>query len=521
MSISRTIDETSKVTLLYTDASNTLSVGGGNSMSFTAVVISRKGKPGVVHKLNADNWELALGKPFHMREGIHAEGMRHLGEAVTGGVGSVVRVMPSNAAYPILTIGAESGGKNAVAKRTAAYGAEPVLTGDESIAIYMIDGDNENERSITIEAASTDEYGAGFYVLSLTETNKDGVVTELESHVVSLEIGAVGVNNQTAFIEDKLVAVSPRLRAITDVSKLNTFTAIDEATFEGGTSGDYSTITADDYKAAIALIKAEKVKFQAVISAGCYDDAVLKELKALADSNNVSLYYDVEPNLSFAQAVTRQVSLTMNSEFACAYHFPYLASDPYYGGQALWGLSGFVFAAKAKGVSLKAPTGGWHYTPAGESRATISTRSNMVLHANAGECDEVAFVNARLNKLGLNSAGQVMIDDALTTRARKDDLRFENTASVSNAIGRDFVELATTLKHSPDDDTLKGLNKGLTRIFDGYVSSGCLVPPSDPVNGASPYTFEIKQVESDLWEVSWSISVSGSARRFVGKPKLF
>lgn len=518
--ISRTIDDTSKVTLLYTDASNTLSVGGGNSMTFAAFVISRKGQPGKVHKLNKDNWEDALGKPYHMSEGIHAETLRHVGEAVNGGLGYVVRVMPSSAVYPIIKIGALAEGKNTVTKSTLQYGTEPSLTAAESIAIYMIDGDNENTRSVTIDAASTDEYGSGFYELTLFETDKDNNKKTLESHIISLEIGAVGVNNNSAFIEDKLVAASLRLRAITDISKLNTFTSIDEAVFEGGSSGDNSLITADDYKAAISLLKAEKVKPQALISAGCYIDGVLQELKLLADGYNVSLYYDVEPNLSFEQAATRQVALAMNSEFANAYHCPYLATDPYYGGQALWGLSGFVFAAKAKGVSLKAPTGGWHYTPAGEERATIS-RSNMVLHSNAGECDEVAFVNARLNKLGLNSAGQVMIDDALTTRVRKDDLRFDNIASVSNAIGRDFVELATALKHLPDDETLKALDKGLTKLFDGYVSSGCLVKPRDPANGEEPYTFSIKQTESDLWEVSWSISVSGSACRFIGKPKLF
>lgn len=516
----RTVDDTASITLGYTDASASLASTASNGMEFAALVVSRKGEPNKVLSVNADNWQSVLGKPFHMREGIHAESLRHINEAVEKGVGKVVRVMPSDAKYPIITIGPVNGAQNSAAASIASYGTEPTLSEEDIAAVYLIDGDNELQRHITIEPASTDEYGLGFFELSLIETTANSDEIVLEQHVIAFHVDAIGVDNKTAFIEDKLAMKSKRMRSITNVSKLNGFQNIKRASFTGGTSGTYSSIGTDEYRAALSLFTAERTKFEAVIAAGCYDDAILGELKKLADKNNVSLYYDVEPNLSFEQAEERNKSLALNSQFAQGYHFPYRANDPFYGGTSLYGLSGFVFAAKAKGVSLTSPTGGWHFTPAGEERATI-TRPGLTLNTNAGECDEVAFVKARLNKLGLNSSGQLMIDDALTTRSRKDDLRFDNIVSVDNAIGRAYVLLCASLKHSPDGITLDGLTKGMGKIFDGFVSSGGLVKPRNPEDGESPYQFTVQQIESDLWEISWSIQISGSSRRFIGKPRLY
>lgn len=512
MTIKRTVDETANVTLLYTDASNTLTTTTSNAAVGFMPVIARKGEPNKLHKLNADNWEQAHGKPFHSREGVHAESLRHLADAVQGGTVYTIRVMPSDAKMPVLRIGAKDGSSNKPATTTISYGNEPVLQDSDVMAIYMIDGDNELERKVKIEAVDQDEYGKGFYAITLTETNEDSEVTVLERIIVSLNPNAKGVDNKPAFIEDKLIQVSKRLRAVVNMAKLSEFTALDETKFDGGTSGTYSGIGPAEYEKAIKLFKSQKARIDVVMAGGCYIDASLKSMKELADSFNVDFIYDVEPNLSFDDAAKRNVSLAMNSEYASAYHFPFKANDPFYGGHAVWGLSGFVFAALAKGVSLKAPTGGWHYTPAGEERATIN-RSGVVMLENAGELDEQAFVKARLNKLGVNTAGQWMIDDALTTRIKQDDLRFKNIATVSHKIGRDFVDIANKLKHSPDEETKTGLSRLLKRMFDGFVSSGCLV-------GDTPYSFSFKQIEKDLWQVEWEINVSGSMRRTVGKPAL-
>lgn len=517
--IRRSISDVAEVSLGITDASASLSVGGGSAMAFAALTISRKGMPNTVLKVNANNLLNVLGKPFHPREGSHAESLRHISDATKGGDGHVVRVMPSNALYPVLTVGAATVNVNEVVAQTLAYGIEPTLTGDELLAIYLIDGDNELTRKITLTTADAAENGAGFYELTLNEVQADSSIKVLETTIVSLDINATDENGNSAFIEDKLSTESAYLRAISDVSKLNNFEAINETAFAGGTSGDVSTITTADYQKALAILIAEEPEFQGVIAAGCYDDTMLGELNTLAYNNNVSFYYDIEPNLSFVKAIDRQRSLAMNSHFAQAYHLPYTATDHFYAGKSMCGISGFVFAAKAKGVATKSPTGGWHLTPAGESRATI-TRKGLQLNANAGTPDYADFVKVRLNRLGKNSAGQLMIDDALTTRARKDQLRFDNIVSVDNAIGRDWIKLGKSLKHEPDGVTRKGLNDGMTRILDGYVSSDCLVIPRDPSDGESPYKFVIEQIESDLWKVTWDICISGSARRLIGQPRL-
>lgn len=506
MVIKRTVDDTASVTLLYADASNTQTSTSSNSVVGFMPVIARKGEPNKVHKLNADNWMQAHGKPFHSREGIHAESLRHLADAVKGGTVYTVRVMPGDAKMPVLTV------SDKVTASAASYGAEPTLAEKDILAVYLIDGDNEHERKVQIEAVPEDEYGKGFYAITLTEINDDSQEIQLERIIVSLNPSAKGVDNLPAFIEDKLVQASQRLRAVVNMAKLPTFKSMTKTAFAGGTSGDYSKIGAADYDKAIKLFKSQKPRIDVVMAGGCYIDSVLKNLRDLADSFNVDLLYDVEPNLSFADAAKRNIALAMNSEYASGYHFPFKATDPFYGGHAVWGLSGFAFAALAKGVSLKSPTGGWHYTPAGEDRATID-RTGVKMLENTGELNEQAFVKARLNKLGVNTSGQWMIDDALTTRVKQDDLRFKNIATVSNKIGRDFVDIANQLKHSPDEETKDGLSRLLKRMFDGFVASECLV-------GDTPYTFSFEQLEKDLWEVEWEINVSGSARRTVGKPAL-
>jgi hypothetical protein len=517
--INRKVSEVSQITLGYTDPGSTLTIAGGNSMAFAALVIARKGQPGKVLSVTSNNWKTTLGKPYHPREGFYSEPLRHIADAVKGGPGSVVRVMPADAQYPVLTVGAFETDNNTVVDSALNYGSDITLAGTDLFAVYMIDGDNELVRSLDIVVADTAEYGEDFFELTLTEKQADDSIRILETQVFSFDLDAMGVDNLPAFLEDKLENNSTRLRAITNPALLSQFQSMEKIAFAGGTSGDASTISTDEYTEALNVLRAEDPAYQAIIAAGCYDDTTLINLEELADNKNIEFFYDIEPNLPFAGAVDRQIALALNSRFAAAYHCPLSAIDSFYNTRSVWGLSGFVFAAKAAAVATKSPTGGWHLTPAGESRATLN-RSNLQLNANAGVVDELTFVNARVNKLGKNSAGQWMIDDSLTTRLRKDYLRFENVVAVDCAIGRDYVALARAIKHEPDGVTLAGLTDGMIRILDGYVSSECLVPPRDPDEGENPYVIYVEQLEIDLWEVRWDICVAGSARRIIGQARL-
>lgn len=517
MKITRTMSDVADIGLALTDASATISTSGSNAMTFAGLVISRKGKPNCVLNIDAF-WQNVLGKPFHMREGAHAESSRHVHEATQGGNGKVVRVMPSDAKFPVITV--TKGSSNTVATSALAYGTEVPMASDGVVSIYLTDGDNDTERKIEMVKAETAEYGEGFFLLRLKEKQADGEFLTREEHVVSGNIEALDPDGNPAFIEDKLSNASPSMDAVVNLANINSLAAIDEKAFQGGTSGDYSSIDTAAYNKALAVLQATEQTFTAVCSLGCYDDNVLKGLEQLAFNNNVGLFYDIEPNLNFADAVARQRSLAMNSHFASAYHLPYSAKDPFFKGKSSYGLSGFAFAAKAKAVASKSPVGAYHLTAAGEQYGTI-TRSGLEQHEGAGVPDYPEMYKVRLNKLGKNSIGQLMIDDSLTTRAMKDQLRFEGIVATDNAIGRAWLALAKRVKHSATNDAAAAIRRGLTDILDDYVTSGCLVKPRNPEDGDQPFVIRIEPIESDGLKVTWDICISGTMRRAIGQPRLF
>jgi hypothetical protein len=242
-------------------------------------------------------------------------------------------------------------------------------------------------------------------------------------------------------------------------------------------------------------------------------------MKQLAIDSASQFLYDIEPNISYAAAITRQSALAINSEHAVCYHIPYTYPDPFYGTLVNVGLSGFAFAAKAAGVANNPTVGGWHYSPAGEQRGTIP-RGGLVINANAGTPDYEAMYKSRINKLGLNGAGSLMIDDALTCRTKEDYLRFEWIAATDFAIGRGFVDLANTLKHEPEGLTREGLIKGMSRLLNQFTTAEALVRPQDPADGTEPWVFVAEKVSADQFSSRWDICVSGSGRRLTGQSRL-
>lgn len=542
MLIPKKISQVSELATLVTDASATVSTGGGNAMNFTGLVISRRGAPNKVLKIDA-LWQSVLGKPYHMSQGANAECLRHVDDAVKGGNGYVVRVLPATARYPVVTLRDVVEGED-LEKATyntastdvqaittdedAATGFEWVKTGlpygvglvsneaADIVSFYLVDGDNENDKKLSLKKASESEYGAGFYHLMVSETLPNGVITLTDDHLVSFDPEAIDNQGQPAFISDVLEGNTQRLRAKVDLNRTADISEFEAVSFTHGTSGKMSEIVSADYDKAIEVLRKEDPDFHAVCALGCYDDNALQALKELAVDARVSLYYDIEPNLSYAKALERQVALAMSSHHASAYHLPYTATDPFYSSAINWGLSGFVFAAKAAGVASAVPVGAWHLVPAGMDRATI-TRPNLVINENAGVPDYDAMVKARLNKVGLNRQGQLMIDDSLTCRAKSDYLRFENQVSVDNALQREWYKLALQFKHEPDDVVRRGLTEGFERILQDFETSKCLVKPRDPKDGDRPWRFELRQAEVDLWVADWWVCISGSMRRGTGQ----
>lgn len=522
---SRSISNVAQVTLGRTDASLTAETPATGSPVFLAFVVSRKGRPGVPMLVNKDNFRSALGRPYHMRDSVLAEGFRQVSEAVEGGPGYVMRVVPSDYRTPVLKITRKVGGAtidpNPVVTSAQAFDAPLTLAADDICAIQLIDGDTDKVRKLEITPADTAQYGAGYFMLNLLEvdsSNNTDVV--IESHIVSFALDTLDVNGRPAFIEDKLSTDSQRLRIRVATNNLSLFhTRIARTTFTGGTAGTLSLVDAAAFTNAINAVKQARISWTHVISAGCYLDAALAAMRTLAYDTATNLLADIEPNLAPAAAITRAAALGFNTEYVRQYYFPYTFLDPEYGTRINCGISGIAFRAQALAVAKNAIVGAWNVPNAGEERGTIN-RKGLLVNEGITSFDYDALYKSRINKIGDTQAGGLMIDDCLTTQPKENDLRFGWVQEVDTAIGRAFVGLAIGLKHEPQGATVEGLTRAMTRLLDNFVSAGALVIPSDPSNGTTPYTFTVRKVNTDHFHAEWSICVAGAARRISGQSKL-
>lgn len=112
-------------------------------------------------------------------------------------------------------------------------------------------------------------------------------------------------------------------------------------------------------------------------------------------------------------------------------------------------------------------------------------------------------------------------DDDLTQWFKTNYLRFGWINDVLDYIDHRFYEGASQVKHEPDGLTKTALTNMMVDIMEQLVTSGALVTPRDPDrDGVSPYELNIEQLEIDLWKVTWSVCITGAARRIVGQPKL-
>lgn len=527
-----TMSNVAQVAVQAVDASATLSAGGTGSTSvFAGVVVSEYGQPFEVIHINGDNWQTKLGAPYHPSQGKIAEPLRHIADAVKGGEGYVVRVVDEAAKFPLLTVSTLGtivvNGEEppvytpAVPVASAQAYATPYTLGDTALfSIYPKDG-NVSGRSVEIEAMPKKP---GSFELTLTAVDKFGVEYVIERHEVSFAVDAVDDMGTPTYILTRLESRSTALAISIDPdADFTQFAGMAKTAFAGGTLGDQKAITAAQYQKALAVLGNALVGYTALLGLGCYDPDVIVAIGELASARRIDSFCDIPPSNSYAEALTFAMDLNANNGDLCLYHFPYSARDPHSGGRAVWGLSGVAFAAKADGVARSTgAVGGWHYSPAGEDRGIINRREIRPL-TGIGEPNEAEMYKARINKLGLSTGGQLMIDDAITTRSLEDYLRFQHVGSVCNAISRDFFGLASAIKHSPDGLTYEGLTRGMITILDGYVAAEALVPPRNPdEDGDSPYVLSVKQVPGtmDMWEVTWHICVTGSARRIMGSPAL-
>ena len=327
---------------------------------------------------------------------------------------------------------------------------------------------------------------------------------------------------QPAWIPTLLESQSTRIGAVlADNAEASAAQLIfEDVAFEGGTDGNLSEIAAADYLEALKVLEASEVNYTALLSLGCYDASALAAIKKLAEDVRVDMFYDLKGNQTPENAISEAKSHNFGgSHQPSRYYFPLSCRDTFTGMNVVYGISCDAFVAKAKGVALVPDVGGWHYAPAGISRAIID-RQNIARIPNIGAVDREAFVLARINPVSVAADGSVYIDDSLTTYSKNNYLRFQHVSSLMNAIARDFYEVAQAIKHEPDGITKEALMKAMTELLDRYVAAGALVTPRDKSQGEDPYVVQVVQKDIDLWEVSWSVCPTGTARRIVGKPIL-
>ncbi len=542
------VGQAAGVAVADVNADATLSNTSGGASVFAGLVISRRGAPGKVLQVTAANYQSVLGSPLHPRTGAAFEPYRHVERAVKGGTGYVVRVCAKDMKVPGIAVSVQARSKSTKSAKTLqiapteatvnigdtltvravsgvtspvtfAASETPEISGSELAIFYIKDGDASTNRTLSLTREDEEN---DLFTLELKETQTDGSVETLESYQVSFDPDATNDMGQPAWIPALLESQSTRLGAVLadgaeDSAHLLTF---EDVAFEGGTDGDLSSIDTDDYLKALEVLEASEVNYTALLSMGCYDASVLAKINSLAEDVRVDMFYDLKCAQTGENAIAEAKSHGFGkSHQAARYHFPYSCRDTFSGMNVVYGISCDAFVAKAKGVALVSDVGGWHYAPAGLSRAIID-RQNITRLSGIGTIDREAYVTARINPVSVAADGSVYIDDSLTTYSKNNYLRFQHVSSLMNAIARNFYEVAQAIKHEPDGVTQESLTNALTDILDRFYAAGALVTPRDESQGSDPYVVKVTQKDIDLWEVEWSVCPTGTARRILGKPIL-
>lgn len=350
---------------------------------------------------------------------------------------------------------------------------------------------------------SGDEYVLESYVVGFLPTDKDDL-------------------GRPAYIETVLEQNSDRFRAnfdetVTFAQAHDSLKYAGKVAFVGGTNGG-TPVTAD-WKAAWDLFRNERYLAHLMFAAGNYDADVIGNCLDIAADRHDSFFFDVSPNLTPKTAIDWVKGIGLENRQAACYYSPFSANDAYYGGKTVWGVSGEVAAACARGdLKFSGSTPGIHYAPAGIHRGKLTRTGVKALNDDVINRDD--FYDARINPVVASESGGAVIDDCLSLHYKQNYSRFIWVNRIANYIDKRFVEGAAYMKFEPDGLTRVGLTKMTKQIMDELVTSGALVTPRDPADGTAPYILTVEQVEIDLWLVTWDFCPTGAARRIAGQPRL-
>lgn len=494
---------------------NNYKTGGGSVAVGACVVVASKGEVGKIITVNSDNWEDKLGRPLPMNQGTKAEGLRHLKDALDKlQFCNVVRIAAADARFPSLALSTTKG--TAPTKANHAYGTSLSVADGHWLQAYPIDGDPSTNRRMTISDIDTTKKR---FRLSFEEkVLGEWTPIPAESFVVGVDVNDRDDSGLVAYLPVVLEERSARFRA--EMATTVDFDAVVEAleiTFEGGTNGGNPTV--DEWKAAWDLLKTDDIDFNLCFAAGNYEPTAIAHMIKIADGRLAQFRFDVPPWLTETAAEAWLKDANLESYQASCSHYPYKATDEWYGGKSVWGASGGVTAAKA--LCLATPTGhaavkGAHYTAAGPKRGTINRRGIEPLHVT-GKLEPEALVKARINPI---AKGKV-INDCLNIWYKENYLRFEHTTALLNDLCHEFLQAAAIVQFEPDGFTMSTLQELGDNICKKRVEAGAFVDPRNPAkDGKAPYRVTVKQVEIDYMHVEFAYAETGVARRIAIQPRL-
>lgn len=516
--IKNTITNAADITVLQL-IDNTYRTGGGPTSIAACVVEAPKGQPGRVLNVTDATWRNVLGKPFHPREGTKAEGLRHLAEAAADCQSiQVVRVLASDAKFPSITFHA-AGAAESHATDAHAYGSTVAAGDGVALVVFPKDGDPSTKRKLNVAEVNADQ---GRVTLELLEPDEAGDDQVVESLTFGFDPDDVDDMGAPAYVEAVFENQSTRLDvAVGDEATIADFAVTAEPiAFLGGTNGGQPTT--EDYIAAWDSFRDSRINLNFMFAAGCYDEAVLANAQQIADGRHAQFFFDAPAYLRSNAAIQWLKDAALSSRQVGCYHGAYSFVDPFYGGRAVWGYSGSVAAARARGnAQFAGNVPGVHYAAAGAKRGLVNRRGAKPLYGD-DLLDKDAFYKARINPILANETGPgVIIGDDLTVHYQENYSRFGWVNSITNYIVHRFIEAASFAKFEPDGLTREILTNLTTEIMEELVTAGALVPPRNPaVDGTAPYIVTVEQPEIDLWKVTWEICPVGAARRIAGQPKL-
>ncbi|HFU2857320.1 TPA: invasin domain 3-containing protein [Enterobacter cloacae] len=389
---------------------------------------------------------------------------------------------------------------------------------NDVIVIYVDDGDASDNRLLSL---TNDLDDPDYWYLTLTEKSSGQLIEQVRFSLIPDDIDDMGLPSYLPIV---LENNESRLRAVVKRG-FTTFpyqyAGFTNEPFIGGSDGDYDSVDHRHYQKALDTLAASMVNYTAVLGLGCYIPAALEALAQHALDVRVDMFCDIQPGLSGQTALdaARDQGLGAFSHVA-RYHFPFSSRDPHTRSQVAYGLSGDAFTAKAKGVAMTPDVGGWHYAPAGYTRAILQ-RANVKPLPGAAAVDREAYVTARINPVTVASDGSVVIDDSLTTYPKNNYLKYQHVNSILNAIARMTYDVCQTLKHEPDGITRDGLEREIPLLLERFVASEALVKPRDTTQGEEPFQVVVKQEDFDLWNIKVFVCPTGVARRIAVEPILF